>query len=85
MHLYSILSDSVVYTDYDNFVLVFAGMIEHIQELLDSMLIIKEYIEDYCFANVKEICLFYYSISQNEIFRINPNEEPISVQKHYFD
>ena len=42
--LYSILSDSAVYTDYDNFALVFSGDIKHSQKLLNAIPMIEKYI-----------------------------------------
>jgi len=73
MHLYSVLSDSIAYTDYDNFVLVFSGEMDHAQELLDAIPTIRTYIEDYCFIHAKEIYLYYYSQLDHEVFRIAPN------------
>jgi len=69
MRLYAILSESVVYTDYDTYVLVFTGDVQHMHVLLGSMPIIKGFIEDYCLSHVKEIYLFYYDRIQDKTLR----------------
>ena len=75
MNLYAILSDSAVYTDYDNFVLVFAGSERNREDVFNSLPIIKSYIESYGSAHIKDIYLYHYNMSTREIYRIMPNEK----------
>ena len=76
MRLYSILSDSAVYTDYDNFVLVFSGDMNLAQELLSNMPLIRNVLDGY-YTHVKELHLFYYDSVHHKIFRIIPNTNPV--------
>ena len=69
MRIYAILSDSAVYTDYDNFVLIITGEIKHAQELLNNMRIVEKSIEVY-FTRVRELHLFYYDKIKHEIYNI---------------
>jgi len=74
MYLYSILSDSVVYTDWDHFILIFTGDIGHVQNLLKNMQVIVGFIETYASAFVKETILYHFDREKREIHLIVPNE-----------
>jgi len=73
MYLFSVLSDSVVYTDSDRFILIFAGDYGHIQYLLNSLSIIEKHLETYAYVHVTEIYLYHYNRQLCKIFLIKPN------------
>jgi hypothetical protein len=75
MYLYAILSDSVVYTDMNCFVLVFAGDERHRQGLFSNLSVISKFIETYAFVHVKEFLLYHFNKSECQIYWIAPNDK----------
>ena len=73
MYLYSILSDSVVYTDSDRFILIFADDYGHIQYLLNNLSVIVKHLETFAYVRVTEILLYHYNKPLNKFFWIKPD------------
>ena len=66
---WSLLSDSVDYTDSDRFILIFAV---DIQYLLDN-LPIEKHLETFAYVRVTAIFLYYFDKLQRNIFWIKTN------------
>jgi len=75
MELYAILADSVVYTDDDHFVLVFAGDKRYRQKLLSSLRLIAEYLGTYGLARVEGIRLYHFDRVSKQIYWITAKDE----------
>ena len=78
MPLYSILSDSAVYTDYDNYVLVFVGDNAQCQEVYNNIDVIKGFIETYGQSHVEELYLYRHIWATREIYWIIPKNREMS-------
>ena len=73
LDLYSLLIDSVVYTDDDYYVLVFAGDEKYRLKLLNNLPVVTKYLETYGLASVVDICLYHYERDLHQIFWIAPS------------